>query len=240
MAVTYFQVLADVMSQMNGLQSRTVSEMEQSYGDVAQGVVAPGYKTSTDWSIDQMKQAILDAEYELCSEICFNTKHPERGAFLKFSNALFHLDPIPALAADSTPFLGEIDTVKQTTTNKLMSPRSQQTVEWAVQNENSLYSSPDRPLVYCITGGQILHNASSPATVILTRPALARGTFGATAIQCSDYHKQALVAGALTKILTKEGAYADAFNLNAGMWSAHIERIRSVGAQIAEATPSQY
>ncbi len=240
MAVTYFDILADVMNQMNSLLSTTVSELDTAYGNVQGGALSPGERTSTDWPVEMMKQAILDAEFELCKEICFNTKHPERTQYLKASNAIFHQDGLPTVSQDGTPYIGQIDTVRQTTTGFLMTPRPQTVVEWAFRNANNAYRSPANPLVYCINGGIMLHNAFDPATVVITQPALARGIFGLTQIQCKEYHRSALVAGAMVKLLTKEGAYADAMNLNAGLWSAAIEQIRSVGAQIGEATPSQF
>lgn len=231
MAVSYLSIVADVESQINGLKATTPSETESVYNTVLAGTWTVADRTSTDWGLPQVQNAIFDAEYELLKEICFNGRHPERGTFVSPSSGLTSGNSIPATdSGGSTPYLGVFDYAYETTSGTIFTERPLQVVQWAIKNANSAFSSP-RVLVYSLAGGVVLHNSTT--TLVLNGPAVARATSTSGNIRLRDYHRPAVVAGALIKLLPKEGAWPDAFKLNADYYTTHIEQIRSVGQQTA-------
>ncbi len=236
MSVTYLSVIADVESQINGLIATTPSLTESTYSAAQAGTWTIADRTSTDWGLPQIQNAVFDAEYELLKEICFNGRHPERGAFVSPSAALTSGNSIPAADAATTPYLGIFDYAYETGTSVAFTERPMQVVQWAIRNANSAFSSP-RVLIYCLTGGVILHNSTTAA--VLNGPAVARATSTAGNMRLRDYHRAAVVAGTLIKLLPKEGAWVDAYKINADYYSAHVEQIRSVGTQLAMPTPAR-
>lgn len=236
MAVTYYSIIADVESQINGLIATTPTLTESTYSSAQANTWTVADRTSTDWGLPQIQNAVFDAEYELLKEICFNGRHPERSAFISAATGVSSGAAIPSTDSVSTPFLGIIDYVDETSTAIVMTERPMQVVQWAIRNANSAFSSP-RVLVYCLAGGAILHNSTS--TAVVHAPAVARATSTAGNIRLRDYHRSAVVAGALIKLLPKEGAWPDAYKINADYYSAHIEQIRSVGNQLAMPSPAR-
>lgn len=236
MAVSYYSIIADIESQINGLVATTPALALSVYDTTAASGAPASNFTSTDWSLSQVSNAIFDTEYELLKEICFNGRHPERGGFVSGSSDLSSGTSIPATASGSTPFLGIFDYAYQSSTLIPVTERPMQVVQWAIANANSAFSSP-RVQIYCLAGGIVLHN--SPTTIIMAGPAVARATSTAGSIRLRDYHRPAVVAGALIKLLTKEGAWGDAFQENASYYTSHIEQIRGVGNQLAMPFPAR-
>jgi hypothetical protein len=130
----------------------------------------------------------------------------------------------------STPYVGVFNYAYETGTGTIFTERPMQIVQWAISNAGLAFSSP-RVLIYCIAGGVVLHN--SLTTLVFTGPAVARGTSFSGNMRLLDNHRPAVVAGALIKLLAKEGAWPDAFKMNADYYTAHIEQIRNVGQQVA-------
>lgn len=232
MSVSYNSILADLESQINGLVATTPSLTDSTYNLVAAGTSTVADRTSTDWSLAQQQNAIFDAEYEIITEICFNSRHPERAKFgSAVSSPLTSGSTIPVVdSGGSTPYVGVFDYAYETGTATPFTEKPMQAVQWAIANAGSAFSSP-RVLVYCIAGGIVLHNSST--TLVLTGPAVARGTSFTGNIRPYDSHRAAIVAGALIKLLPKEGAWPEAFKMNADYYTAHIEQIRGVGQQVA-------
>jgi hypothetical protein len=236
MAVTYLSVIADIESQINGLIATTPALTESTYSAAQAGTWTIADRTSTDWGLPQIQNAVFDAEYELLKEICFNGRHPERGSFVSPSAALTSGNSIPAADAVAVPYLGIFDYAYQTSTAIPFTERPMQVVQWAIANANSAFSSP-RVQIYCLAGGVVLHNSTT--TLVLNGTAVARATSTAGNLRLRDYHRPAVVAGALIKLLTKEGAWGDAFQENATYYTSHIEQIRTVGNQLAMPTPAR-
>jgi hypothetical protein len=236
MSVSYLSIIADVESQINGLIATTPALTESTYSAAQAGTWTVADRTSTDWGLPQIQNAVFDAEYELLKEICFNGRHPERGSFVSASSALSSGVTIPAADAVATPYLGIFDYAYQTSTAISITERPMQVVQWAIANANSAFSSP-RVQIYCLAGGIVLHNSST--TIVLNGPAVARATSTSGNIRLRDYHRAAVVAGVLIKLLPKEGAWPDAYKINADYYSAHIEQIRGVGSQLVMPNPAR-
>ena len=236
MAISFLSIQADVESQINGLIATTPTIAETAYSAVVAGTSVVADRTSTDWGLPQIQQAILDTEYEIIKEICFNDRHPERSSFNAVSGALSSTAGLPTTAASGATFLGKFNYCYENGTSTPLREREMQVVQWAITNSSSAFSSP-RVLVYCIAGGVILHNSAT--TVLLQGCAADRNNVVAnvytpfTAIRVRDYYRAAIVAGSLVKLLAKEGQWLDAMQANAAIYSAQIEQIRSVGQQMA-------
>lgn len=237
MSVSYLSIVADVESQINGLIATTPALAESTYSAAVAGTWTIADRTSTDWGLPQLSNAVFDAEYELLKEICFNGRHPERSPFLAASAAITSSSAIPATnSGGSTPFLGIWDYVYETGTAKPMTERPFQVVQWAAADAGGAFSSP-RVLVYSIVGGYLFHNSTT--TAVITGPAVARATSTSGDMRLRDYHRPAVVAGALIKLLPKEGAWMDAYKLNADYYAAHIDQIRSIGQQMGVPYPAR-
>lgn len=236
MAVSFLSIQADVESQINGLIATTPTVAETAYSAVVAGTSVVADRTSTDWGLPQIQQAILDTEYEIIKEICFNDRHPERSSFNGVSTALTSGAGIPATAASGAAFLGKFNYCYESGTLTPLREREMQVVQWAIANSNSAFSSP-RVLVYCLAGGVILHNSAT--TVLLQGCAADRNNVVAnvytpfTAIRVRDYYRAAIVAGSLVKLLAKEGQWQEAMADNAALYKDCIDTIRSVNQQVA-------
>lgn len=236
MAVSFLSIQSDVESQINGLIATTPTIAETAYSAVVAGTSTVADRTSTDWGLPQIQQALLDTEYEIIKEICFNGRHPERSSFNGVSNGLASAGGIPVTSAGGMTFLGQFNYCYETGTLKQLREREQQIVQWAIENSSSAFSDP-RVLVYCLVGGVILHNSTT--TVVLQGCAADRNGVSGTAytpfsaIRVRDYYRPAIVAGALTKLLAKEGAWQEALADNAAIYKDCIDTIRGVGQQMA-------
>lgn len=236
MAVSFLSIQADVESQLNALIATTPTVTETAYSAVVGGTSTVADRTSTDWGLLQIQNAILDTEYDLIKEVCFNGRHPERGTFSAVSSTLANRADIPSAAASGAAFLGEFSYCRESGTNTPLRERELQVVQWATSNSSSVFSNPT-VLVYAIAGGTLFHNSST--TVLLQGAAANRATvsgnvYSPTDIRLRDYHRPAIVAGALIRLLPKEGQWAEAFEENGKLYTAHVEQIRSVGKPIAE------
>lgn len=228
MAVSFNSIYGDVLSQINSLDATTVTILQAAYAAALAGTITDADMNSTDWATGQIQNAILDTEYEIIKEICFNPRHPERGDFRITATAQASATALPSASSGSVPFLGPYDYAIETGSAALIKPRSFAVVSAAIRNANSAFSSPYRPLAWCADGGTLLHN--SDTTVALVGAGIARATFSGN-IRCRDYHRPAIVAGSLVRLLPKEGQWQDAFGANSALYTAHIEQIRSVGQQ---------
>ena len=236
MAVSFLSIQADVESQLNALIATTPTIAETAYSAVVAGTSTVADRTSTDWGLLQIQNAILDTEYDLIKEVCFNGRHPERGTFSAVSGTLANRADLPSFSAGGASFLGEFSYCRENGTNTPLRERELQIVQWATANSSSVFSNP-RVLVYAIAGGTLFHNSTT--TVFLQGAAADRATVSGTTyspvnIRLRDYHRPAIVAGSLVRLLAKEGQWAEAFEENGKLYTAHVEQIRNVGKAVAE------
>lgn len=236
MAVTLNSIYADVLAQINSLDATTVALLQTVYQAAVGGSIADVDMNSTDWAIDQIKNAILDAELELINEICQNPKHPERGTFQKTSSNITSGDAVPATASDLTPFFGQFDYAKETSGSLILTPRPLLVVQAAIRNSNSAFSANYRALCWCIAGGTVLHNSSG--TINLVGVGAARNTFPSGSIRLRDYYRPAVVAGAMLKMLPKEGANPTAFQEYSQLYNGQLAQIRAIGQATGAPTPA--
>lgn len=232
MSVSFNSIIADVLSQLNGLAATTASAAETAYTNAAAGTIA---SVSTDWPVAQIKEAILDTEYEVIKEICFNPNHPERTDYAKVSSAIISPGLLPSTSSDSTPFLGPFSEVRDTIAGTPLVLRPLQVVKWASENAGSMF--PVTPSIYAIDG-HVIRYVTANNSVLIYGPGAARTTFSGN-IRCRDYYRPAIVAGSLVKLLPKEGAWAEALNEQAQIYSSYIQAIREVGQLIVNPAPSQ-
>lgn len=239
MSTTFNSIFAEVAFALNIGRTPDRALAEGVYSRLAIGVILPTDLISPDWVREQIQQAIIDVEYEVLSAICFNEKHPERGRFVVSSSPLASGSPLPFLSAGGTPFQGPFSSAVDVATGFIMTARPQQIVQWAIQNANSSYSTPARPLVWCSSGGQFLHNAPGSATLV--GAAVARATFfvGGANIRPQDEHKTPIVAGTIARLAGKEGAWADVVKIYGSQYDAHLATIRAVPNTIAMPDPSK-
>lgn len=236
MAVSWNSIYADVLAQINSLDATTLTILQTAYDAAVAGTIVNADMNSTDWATGQIQAAIFDSEYDLAKEICFSPFHPERGAFLGQSGALSSGAPVPSTTAGAVPFLGVFDFAKEVSSGLLMTKRPMVLVQAAIRNAGSAFSAGYRPLCWCIAGATFLHNSS--ATAFLLGTALARNGFLSGNIRIADYHRPAIVAGAMMRLLGKEGANQEAFSDFSGLYNAHVAQIRSIGQAIGSASPS--
>lgn len=219
MAVSFNSILAEVLSQLNALDGTTAANAETAYTNATGGTIA---SLSTDWSVSQAKDAILDKELDLIEAICRTEHHPERADFALTSSTFASGATLPTQSSGGVPFLGKFSGVIDNTTGKALIETPLRKVQFITDNENS--SLPVRPLVYALDGQKIYYYAPNSAAIIA--PGIARATWTGN-IRCKDHHRDALVAGALMQLLPKEGAWPDAWELNAKLWAGHLAEIAS-------------
>lgn len=231
MATTFASIKADVLALLNGLTATTAAAAQTAYTNAVAGTVV---NLSTDWPEGLIEAAILDAEYTICAEIALNDRHPERADFEDLSAALANGATLPTSSAGSKNYLGKFSAVVDGTTGTLLQERPLAIVNMAAENEASMF--PTKGNIYAIAGGKIFFDSTN--NVKITGPALNKSTFTGS-IRCRDTYRPAIVSGAMTYLLTKEGAWVSAFEMHSKLWAEWLGWIRSVGRQVAVPMPSQ-
>lgn len=231
MAVSFASIQADVLSLLNALTATTAATAETAYTNAAGGTVA---SLSTDWPVTLTQEAILDSEYQIIYEICLNPYHPERTDFNKTSSTLTTGQAIPSVASDTTVFLGPFSYVKDGTTDYLLTERPLQMVKFAAENAGSMFTIT--PNIYATTGNHI-HFKSANAPVVVG-PGVARATWTGN-IRCRDHHRPAIVAGAMVRLLSKEGAWQEAYGEHMAAFTGFVQQIQNAGRPVPIPLPSQ-
>lgn len=234
MAVSFLDIQAEVLSQLNGLVATTPTAAETAYSAAVAGTFTVADRTSTDWPLAQIQAAILDKEYSIIEAICRTDGHPERADFALTSAAFASGATLPIVSSGNVPFLGKFSAVIDNTTEKELLELPQQKVRSVIDNEASMY--PVRPNCYALLGTRIIYYAPNNAAIVA--PGAARATFTGN-IRCRDYHRDAIVAGALMQLLPKEGAWPEAYQQNSQFWVAHIQSILSYGMTNVMVQPRQ-
>lgn len=231
MATTFASIKADVLSLLNALTATTAATAQTAYTNAVGGTVA---SLSTDWPEGLIEAAILDAEYTVCYEIAINERHPERADFEELSNAFASGATLPTSSAGSKNFIGKLSAVIDGTTSKVLLERPLAVVRMAAENEQSMY--PAVLNIYAIEGAKIFFSAANNAKT--SGPALNKATFTGS-IRCRDIYRPAIASGAMTYLLSKEGAWDAAWTMHSKMWQEWLTWIQGVGRQTATPLPSQ-
>lgn len=231
MAVPFNTLKAEVLALLNALPASTPAALQSAFTSAMGGTVT---STSTDWPEAQIEDAILDAEYQLCVEIGRSDRHPERADFEETSSTINSGGILPLTSSTGKPFIGDYSAVIDGTTNIALQERPLALVQMAAQNEQGMF--PTALHVYAMAGARLYYKAPNLAKV--TGPALARATWAGN-IRCRDSHALAIVSGALCYLLTKEGAWGEAWQMHSQIWTAHMAQIQGIERQTAVPLPSQ-
>lgn len=231
MAVSFNTLKAEALTLLNALPATTPATLEAAYTSAANGVIT---SLSTDWPESQIEDALLDAEYQLCVEIAKSDRHPERADFEETSVTLTSGQVLPLTSSTGKPFIGDYSAVIDGTTNFALQERPLALVQMAIENEQGMFPSALR--IYAIAGARIFFKSPNPARV--SGPALARATFAGN-IRCRDNHALAIVSGAMCYLLTKEGAWGEAWQMYSNIWTTHMAQIQGIERQTAVPLPSQ-
>lgn len=187
------------------------------------------------WTQEEIDAAILNADGDIIRAICDNPMHGARRAFLTSSNVL-HGGQIPA-------HLGPIDSVIFTVTGGLYAgTRDAEFNRIAIEEDNrnpsGLTSIPPR---YYVEGDILYHNGAgliaggaSAVTVAVYYCIYAR----TSACQAPDEFFDVEKVGAMSKLVNKEGVYADAQSVWGGMYAAMLADIRASGMSVAANRPA--
>ena len=229
MAISFNSLKADVMALLNALPATTPAVTQQNYANAVSGTVA---SVSTDWAEGLIQEALIDAEYRICYEVALNEFHPERADFEELSVALASGATLPINSANSKPFVGKYSGIIDGTTLKPLIEKPLALVRMVIENEQSMY--PAGLNIYAIMGSKLYYSA--PNQVKITGPAVSRATWTGN-IRCRDSHGPAIVHGAMAYLLTKEGVWAQAFQMHAELFTAYVAAIRAVGRQTAVPMP---
>ena len=229
MAISFNSLKADVMSLLNALPAITPTVAQTNYVNATAGTIA---SVSTDWPEGLIQEAIIDSEYRICYEVALNEFHPERADFEELSLSLSSGATLPLTSVTGKPFVGKYSGIIDGTTLKPLVERPLTIVRMVSENEQSMF--PAGLNIYAIMGSKLYFAAPNPAKV--TGPAIARATWTGN-IRCRDSHSPAIAHGAMAYLLTKEGVWAQAFQMHSELYSAYLAAIRSFGRQTAVAMP---
>jgi hypothetical protein len=229
MATSFNSLKADAMSLLNALPAITPTVAQTNYVNAAAGTVA---SVSTDWPEGLIEESIIDSEYRICYEVALNEFHPERADFEELSATLTTGSTLPLTSASGKPFVGKYSGILDGTTLKPLIERPLTVVRMVSENEQGMF--PAGLNIYAIMGSKLYFSASNP--VKTTGPAVARATWTGN-IRCRDSHSPAIVHGAMAYLLTKEGVWAQAFQMHSELYSAYLASLRSFGRQTAVPMP---
>lgn len=231
MATTFASIKADVLSLLNALTATTPALAQNAYTNAVGGTVV---SLSTDWPEGIIEAAILDAEYIVCYEIALNERHPERADFEELSTAFATGSTLPLVSAGSKPFIGKFSAIIDGTTSAVLLERPLALVRMATENSGTMF--PITMNIYAIAGDKVYFSAANNAK--MSGPALSKATWTGN-IRCRDIYRPAIVSGAMTYLLTKEGAWGEAHRMHSQLWADYLTAIRSVGRQTATPFPAQ-
>jgi hypothetical protein len=231
MSYSFNQLKAEAFSLLNAMPATTSTVLETNYQLAGSGIVN---SLSTDWAQAQVEDAILDAEYQICVQIAMADRHPERADFEETSNLITSGSILPITATSGKYFVGDYSAIIDSVTGVALQERPLALVRMAVLNEQSIF--PISLHVYAIAGARIYFKAPNP--VRISGPAINRATWVGN-IRCRDSHALAIVSGAMSFLLTKEGAWPEAWQMHSQIWATHMAQIQGVERQTAVPLPSQ-
>lgn len=231
MAISFNSLKAEVMSLLNALPATTPAIANQTFTNAQAGTVA---SLSTDWPEVQIQNAVLDAEYTVCYEVALNDRHPERADFEEQSVALASGATLPVNSSTGKPFVGTYSGIIDSITERPLIERPLSLVRMVIENEGTMY--PAGLNMYAIMGSKIYYSTTNQ--VKITGPAVSRATWTGN-IRCRDSHAPAIVYGAMMYLLTKEGTWAQAFQMHEDLFSRYLMAIKGVGDPTARPTPGQ-
>lgn len=231
MATSFNAIKAEVMSLLNALPATTPAVAQQNYTNAASGIVA---SVSTDWPEGQIQNAIIDSEYTVCYEVALNEFHPERADFEEQSVALANGATLPINSSTGKPFVGKYSGIIDGTLGTPLIERPLSVVRMVTENVQTMY--PAGLNLYAIMGSKLYYACTNQAKI--TGPAVAKATWTGN-IRCRDSHVPAVIHGAMTYLLTKEGVWAQAFQMHNGLYNDYLTMIRMFGKQTGSAMPGQ-
>jgi hypothetical protein len=231
MAISFNSLKADVMSLLNALPATTPAIADQAYTNVQAGTTN---SIATDWPVTQVQGAIIDAEYTVCYEVALNDYHPERADFEELSVALASGATLPINSAGGKPFVGKYSGIVDSVTGRPLIERPLSLVRMVIENEGSMY--PSGLNMYAIMGSKLYYSTTNQ--VKITGPAVSRATWTGN-IRCRDSHAPAIIHGAMMYLLTKEGTWAQAFQMHESLFGQYLGAIRSVGRPVSTPVPGQ-
>ena len=231
MAISFNALKAEVMSLLNALPATTPALANQTYTNAQTGTVA---SLSTDWPEGQIQAAIIDAEYTICYEVALNDFHPERADFEEQSVALASGATLPINSSTGKPFVGKYSGIIDSVTERPLIERPLTLVRMVTENEGTMY--PPGLNMYAIMGSKIYYSTTNQ--IKITGPAVSRATWTGN-IRCRDSHAPAIIHGTMMYLLTKEGTWAQAYQMHESLFGQYLGAIRMVGDQTAKITPGQ-
>lgn len=231
MATSFNAIKAEVMSLLNALPATTPAVAQQNYTNAASGIVA---SVSTDWPEGQIQNAIIDSEYTVCYEVALNEFHPERADFEEQSVGLANGATLPINSSTGKPFVGKYSGIIDGTLGTPLIERPLSVVRMVTENVQTMY--PAGLNLYAIMGSKLYYACTNQAKI--TGPAVAKATWTGN-IRCRDSHVPAVIHGAMTYLLTKEGVWAQAFQMHNGLFNDYLMMIRMFGKQTGSAMPGQ-
>jgi hypothetical protein len=231
MATSFNAIKAEVMSLLNALPATTPAVAQQNYTNAASGIVA---SVSTDWPESQIQNAIIDSEYTVCYEVALNEFHPERADFEEQSVGLANGATWPINSSTGKPFVGKYSGIIDGTLGTPLIERPLSVVRMVTENVQTMY--PAGLNLYAIMGSKLYYACTNQAKI--TGPAVAKATWTGN-IRCRDSHVPAVIHGAMTYLLTKEGVWAQAFQMHNGLYNDYLMMIRMFGKQTGSAMPGQ-
>ena len=231
MATSFNAIKAEVMSLLNALPATTPAVAQQNYTNAALGIVA---SVSTDWPEGQIQNAIIDSEYTVCYEVALNEFHPERADFEEQSVGLANGATLPISSSTGKPFVGKYSGIIDGTLGTPLIERPLSVVRMVTENVQTMY--PAGLNLYAIMGSKLYYACTNQAKI--TGPAVAKATWTGN-IRCRDSHVPAVIHGAMTYLLTKEGVWAQAFQMHNGLYNDYLMMIRMFGKQTGSAMPGQ-
>lgn len=231
MATSFNAIKAEVMSLLNALPATTPAVAQQNYTNAASGIVA---SVSTDWPEGQIQNAIIDSEYTVCYEVALNEFHPERADFEEQSVGLANGATLPINSSTGKPFVGKYSGIIDGTLGTPLIERPLSVVRMVTENVQTMY--PAGLNLYAIMGSKLYYACTNQAKI--TGPAVAKATWTGN-IRCRDSHVPAVIHGAMTYLLTKEGVWAQAFQMHNGLYNDYLMMIRMFGKQTGSAMPGQ-
>lgn len=231
MATSFNAIKAEVMSLLNALPATTPAVAQQNYTNAALGIVA---SVSTDWPEGQIQNAIIDSEYTVCYEVALNEFHPERADFEEQSVGLANGATLPINSSTGKPFVGKYSGIIDGTLGTPLIERPLSVVRMVTENVQTMY--PAGLNLYAIMGSKLYYACTNQAKI--TGPAVAKATWTGN-IRCRDSHVPAVIHGAMTYLLTKEGVWAQAFQMHNGLYNDYLMMIRMFGKQTGSAMPGQ-
>lgn len=230
MSILFQKVKARTASALGVLEGADVATHEASYGAALSSSTIRG----ADWSSTEIQDAVVEAVMELASDL-IEAEHSEADAFNVLSSATASGSAIPTTSSGSIPRIGRVRRIKDSTNARPLLQTSVDKVRDFINASSTVFNGYTG-YFWAMDGSVLLHTRTNVICEFggFTRATITVNIGASDVIPLTDRHESAIVAGAVCKLASKEGQYAELWAAGYKEYSEWRAMIRGLAATASQ------